>query len=311
MPTTASLKRVKVSTSQSKKKADPTINPLLLSPPSALSLNYHYPQEQCPPPTHEFTLTTNPPAYRASQSTDPSVRPPSLLFPRASQKKLTRHKVYGSIAKPFDPANRPPNINAEHTHQWSVYVRGIDGEDISYWLKKVQFKLHETYPNSLRTIESPPFEVTETGWGEFEVQIKMYFVPEAAEKPQTIWHFLRLHPWEGDIELKKQRRDAVGSQVYEEILFNEPTETLYDVMTSGAPVVVGRGKSKGKAAVKKGDRTAELPVNDTVDNPFSQRAEGAEIDRLREAKKTVEKMIAEEREKLAEREKVMAELNEK
>ena len=218
--------------------------------------------------------------------------------------------VYGSVAKPFDPANRPSNINSEHTHQWSVFVRGVDGEDISYWLKKVQFKLHETYPNSLRTIEAPPFEVTETGWGEFEVQIKMYFVPEAAEKPQTIWHFLRLHPWDGDIELKKQRRDTISSQSYEEILFNEPTETLYEVMTSGPPTV-GRGKSKGKGAPKKGDRTAELPVNDTPDNPFSQRAEGAEIDRLREAKKTVEKMIADARTTLAERENTMAELNKK
>ncbi|KAG7007781.1 hypothetical protein G7Y79_00008g024190 [Physcia stellaris] len=227
--------------------------------------------------------------------------------PRVQGISIYRPFVYGSIAKLFDPANRPAGINPDHTHQWSVYVRGVDGEDISYWLRKVQFKLHETYPNSLRTIEAPPFEVTETGWGEFEVQIKMYFVPEAAEKPQTIWHFLRLHPWEGDVEAKKARREVVGSQSYEEILFNEPTETLFEVMTSGPP----RGKSKGKGGLKRGERTAELPVGDTPDNPFSQRAEGAEIDRLREAKKTVERLIGEERGKLAERERVMAELNKK
>jgi len=48
-------------------------------------------------------------------------------------------------------------------------------EDISKYIKKVQFKLHETYTSALRVIEKPPFEVTETGWGEFEVQIKIYF----------------------------------------------------------------------------------------------------------------------------------------
>ena len=264
-------------------------------------------------------LTRGMSAYRASPSTAPLVsrqkNPPSP-FPSQSHRKHSssvQPTVYGSVAKPFDPTNRPSTINSEHTHQWSVFVRGVDGEDISYWLKKVQFKLHETYPNSLRTIEAPPFEVTETGWGEFEVQIKMYFVPEAAEKPQTIWHFLRLHPWDGDVEGKKLRRETVGSQSYEEILFNEPTETLYEVMTSGPPPPVGggRGKSKGKGALKKGDRTAELPVNDTPDNPFSQRAEGAEIDRLREAKKTVERMIADERATLAEREATMVELNKK
>ena len=233
-----------------------------------------------------------------------------LFFLSAPVSENLTNVVYGSIAKPFDPANRPSNINAEHTHQWSVFVRGVDGEDISYWLRKVQFKLHETYPNSLRTIEAPPFEVTETGWGEFEVQIKMYFVPEAAEKPQTLWHFLRLHPWQGDLELQKERRDAISSQVYEEIIFNEPTEMLYDVMTSGAPVA-SRGKSKGSKVTSKagGHRTAELPQSDSQDNPYSQRAEGAELVRLSEARKTVEKMIAEEREKLAEREKTMAELN--
>ena len=139
----------------------------------------------------------------------------------------------------------------------------------------------------------------------------MYFVPEAAEKPQTLWHFLRLHPWQGDLELQKQRRDPISSQLYEEIIFNEPTELLYDIMTSGPPVV-SRGKSKGsKGTQKHGHRTAELPQTDSQDNPYSQRAEGAELVRLSEARKTVEKMVIEEREKLAEREKVMAELNKK
>ena len=76
----------------------------------------------------------------------------------------------------------------------------------------MQFKLHETYANSLRTVESPPFEVTETGWGEFEVQIKLYFVPEAAEKPQTLWHFLKLHPFGPDAEAMKERRQSVRCQ---------------------------------------------------------------------------------------------------
>ena len=190
-------------------------------------------------------------------------------------------------------------------------MRGVDGEDISYWLRKVQFKLHETYPNSLRTIEAPPFEVTETGWGEFEVQIKMYFVPEASEKPQTSWHFLRLHPWEGDLEMQKEKRTPISSQSYDEIIFNEPTEALYEIMTSGPPVPA-RGKSKGsKVAIKQGHRTAELPRDETPDNVFTQKAEGAEIARLNEARKVVEKMIAEEKAKLAERENIMAELNKK
>lgn len=35
--------------------------------------------------------------------------------------------------------------------------------------------LHETYVNPIRIIERPPFEVTECGWGQFEVKIEIYF----------------------------------------------------------------------------------------------------------------------------------------
>ena len=117
-----------------------------------------------------------------------------------------------------------------HTHRWTVCVRsaaspvpdpnqprGTDGDDIgggddlSYFIRRVSFKLHETYPTPLRSmppfsvlcnllsgmaaIDRPPFEVTETGWGEFEIQIRIYFVNEASEKPLIFNHHLKLHPW--------------------------------------------------------------------------------------------------------------------
>lgn len=226
--------------------------------------------------------------------------------------------MYGSIAKPLDPLHRPPNISAEHTHQWTVYVRGVDGEDISYWLKKVQFKLHETYSNSLRSIEAPPFEVTETGWGEFEVSIKLYFVPEANEKPQSMWHALKLHPYGPDADAQRERRDPVLSQNYEEVIFNEPVEPFYDVLTAGAPQPPARsGKSfagskgskqstlvKGRGA-NAGERSAEIPYAESAENPYCQKTEGKELDRLNEAIKTVDAMVKEERRKLEERERVL------
>ena len=185
----------------------------------------------------------------------------------------------------------------------------MDGEDITYWLKKVQFKLHETYTQSLRTIEAPePFEVTETGWGEFEVQIKFYFVTEANEKAQTIWHALKLHPYGPDADGQRERREPVISQNYEEIIFNEPTEQFYDIMTSG-PVPPARGKgskgSKQSSMRKASERSAEIPYAETADNPYSQKTEGKELDRLREALKTVESLLKEERGQLEEKEKLL------
>ena len=155
-------------------------------------------------------------------------------------------------------------------------------------------------------IESPPFEVTESGWGEFEVQLKLFFVPEANEKAQTLWHALKLHPYDGDIEGQKQRRDTIVAQNYEEVIFNEPAEPLYDILTSGPPPPARGSKgAKGskQATIKhKGERTAEIPYAPTPDNPYCQKREGEELDRMKEAMKTVDALLKEEGIKFKEKE---------
>lgn len=168
----------------------------------------------------------------------------------------------------------------------------------------------------MRGIESPPFEVTETGWGEFEVQIKLYFVPEANEKPAILWHQLKLHPFGPDAEAQRERKDEIVSQSYEEVVFNEPFEPLYDILTSGPPPPPGaRGKSKGSKQaslpVRKvggGHRTALIPFQDTPGNPYSQKTEGEELDRLKEAIKMVEVLAKEEQTKMQAKEKELAQL---
>ena len=156
-------------------------------------------------------------------------------------------------------------------------------------------------------IEGPPFEVEETGWGEFEVAIKFYFVPESVEKPQTLWYGLKLHPWGDDVEGKKERREVVKSVLYEEVLFNEPVEQFYEILTSSAgPGAKGKGKA-GKAA-SRGVPTAEIPERVSKDNVFSREEESKEMDRLGEAVKLVEKLIDEEKAKLIPEERRLQEL---
>ncbi|KAL9112597.1 MAG: hypothetical protein Q9227_003168 [Pyrenula ochraceoflavens] len=212
--------------------------------------------------------------------------------------------VYGTEAVPFDPNNKPAKVAQDHTHKWKVFVRGINNEDISYWVKKVQFKLHETYANSVRVVEEPPFEVEETGWGEFEIVIKLFFAPESNEKPQQIYHGLKLHPYDGDIEAKKARREMVKSTCYEEVQFNEPVEQFYEILTGGVPV---RGKGKGSKQQKVG-LTAEIPENITPNNVYSREEESRELNRLDEAISTVKKMVSEETEKMKAEEEKLAEL---
>ena len=141
------------------------------------------------------------------------------------------------------------------------------------------------------------------------MSIKLFFIPEASEKPISIYHQLKLHPYGGtEGEREKTRREGgeVSSKCYEEVCFNEPVEALWDILTSGGgegrASEKGRGKGKGAKAIKSADRSAEIPNEGT---PYSLRMEGRELDRLKEATKQVESMILEERKTLAEREKML------
>ena len=218
--------------------------------------------------------------------------------------QIYRPFIYGTEAIPFDPTKRPHGAPADHTHRWKVFVRGINGEDISYWLKKVQFKLHDTYANSVRMIESPPFEVEETGWGEFEIAIKFYFVPESTEKPQQIWHGLKLHPYQGDTEQQKRDRTKITSVCYEEVLFNEPVEHFYDILTGGVQV---KSKGKGSKSMLKGPPTAEIPDKPGRDI-YSREEEGKELDRLGEAVKQVETLVEQDKTTLEKMEEELTQL---
>ena len=64
---------------------------------------------------------------------------------------IYRPFVYGTTSHKFSPKYpKPEGTPEEHTHQWTVFVKGVDDVDITYWCRKVQFKLHDTYPQHLR-----------------------------------------------------------------------------------------------------------------------------------------------------------------
>ncbi|KAJ1960286.1 NuA4 histone H4 acetyltransferase complex and the SWR1 complex subunit, partial [Dimargaris xerosporica] len=60
---------------------------------------------------------------------------------------IARPIIYGNVAAPL--GDEKPLV-PEHTHRWTVSLRGVNNEDISYYVRKVVFKLHETYPQPTR-----------------------------------------------------------------------------------------------------------------------------------------------------------------
>ena len=57
----------------------------------------------------------------------------------SGHKVFTFPIIYGNSAVAL---KKPEN---EHTHRWTIFVRGFNNEDISTYVRKVIFKLHESF----------------------------------------------------------------------------------------------------------------------------------------------------------------------
>lgn len=110
--------------------------------------------------------------------------------------------------------------------------------------------MHDSYANQNRVLTKPPYEVTETGWGEFEIVIKIYF-QDPNERPVrdeadfqivlchhnlykfhfqvTLYHILKLFQNSPEIVVGKK---PVVSEFYEEIVFQEPTVMMHQLLTN-------------------------------------------------------------------------------
>lgn len=73
------------------------------------------------------------------------------------------------------------------SHKWTVYVRGATNEDLGVVIKRVVFQLHPSFNNPTRVVESPPFELSECGWGEFEIAITLFFHSDVCDKQLDLY----------------------------------------------------------------------------------------------------------------------------
>ncbi|XP_018578167.1 YEATS domain-containing protein 4 [Anoplophora glabripennis] len=143
--------------------------------------------------------------------------------------------VYGNIARYFGKKREEDG----HTHQWTVYVKPYNNEDMSAYVKKVHFKLHESYANQNRIVVKPPYEISETGWGEFEIVIKIHF-HDPNERPVTMYHILKLFHSGGTQDIGMEQGKGLVSESYDEIVFQDPTQLMHHLLTNAKPLTLGR-----------------------------------------------------------------------
>jgi YEATS domain-containing protein 4 len=60
---------------------------------------------------------------------------------------ISRPFIFGNVASPLPKAKAN---ESDHTHKWTVQLRGIGDDDLSDIIHSVTFILHETYTNSRR-----------------------------------------------------------------------------------------------------------------------------------------------------------------
>lgn len=129
---------------------------------------------------------------------------------------IHRTVLYGTTAEPLPEKDETTG----HTHKWKVYLRGARGEDISVYISRVLFKLHPTYDPPVRLVKTPPFEVEETGWGEFDIDIKVFF-RDPKEKPVEFHHPMKLFH---SVETPQNSKDPVISDQVNVITFTNPSK---------------------------------------------------------------------------------------
>jgi hypothetical protein len=158
----------------------------------------------------------------------------SKMSQHSKQQQIKRTKdcvivkpiIYGNVAQHLGK-----KADETKTHKWTCYVRGLNAnEDLSY-IKKVVFELHESFTNPIREVLEGPWELSEEGWGEFEIKIRIHF-QDTQEKPIVLSHLLCLYAKSTDPTFVANLKKAVVDERYEELIFVNPRPAFYNLLVS-------------------------------------------------------------------------------
>ncbi|KAF9188570.1 YEATS domain-containing protein 2 [Haplosporangium sp. Z 767] len=119
---------------------------------------------------------------------------PAPLDTVGSRFYVKRRMVIGNVSKYLPENKRDPRLK-DFPYKWMIYVDGTPKpEDITAYISKVEFHLHESYkPNHIITVSEPPFHLSRYAWGETQIKVRLFF-HDARNKPVEIYHRLALDP---------------------------------------------------------------------------------------------------------------------
>lgn len=115
---------------------------------------------------------------------------PAPLDTVGSRFYVKRRVVVGNVSKYLPEEKRDPRLK-DFPYKWMIYVDGTPKpEDITAYIAKVEFHLHESYkPNHVVTVSEAPFHLSRYAWGETQIKVRLFFHDER-NKPVEVYHRL-------------------------------------------------------------------------------------------------------------------------
>ncbi|XP_051132127.1 transcription initiation factor TFIID subunit 14b isoform X2 [Andrographis paniculata] len=183
----------------------------------------------------------------------------------------------------------------------AIYVRGATNEDLGVVIRRAVFQLHSSFNNPTRIIDSAPFELSEAGWGEFEIAITLYFHNDVSDKPLHLYHHLKLYPEDDSGPLSTKKPVVVES--YDEIVFSEPPDAFFARVQNHRAVVVPRLPPDIALPPAPSEDVDSKTRGNTKDHPltqwFTNFSEADELLKLAAARQQVQAHIARLRRQLS------------
>ncbi|GAB0088042.1 hypothetical protein DMENIID0001_024190 [Sergentomyia squamirostris] len=119
------------------------------------------------------------------------------------------------------------------THDWELFVRGCDNSDISHFVEKVVFNLHESFPKPKRVVKEPPYSLKESGYAGFVLSVDIYVKNRDEPKKITFSY---------DLDLQ-QKGPAIQRRQTEKFIFSNPSEEFRRKLLKGGGVLMSNTTS--------------------------------------------------------------------
>lgn len=110
-------------------------------------------------------------------------------------------------------------------------MRGKNDEDISRFVTKVEFELDPSFPEPVVTVSKPPFEMHEVGWGQFPINIKLFFADPTCKPVETVKDLVLFD------DMNPTTKRPIVTEDYNELVFVDPTPTMLRLLSPAPPRV--------------------------------------------------------------------------